>query len=126
MLNLMAATGAGGDDDGVAGLGLDFFDEGLRDFQGKFVFGGKRAVSAGHATAAGFQQGDFTLRQALRQPRHRTCGIGERLGVAMRMDGHGAGFFVETKRIGFLHEQVFNELLEKKTARGNRFRARKF
>ena len=70
MLDLMAATGAGRHEDGSVRLGLDFFDERLRDFQRKFIFGFQHAKSAGHAAAAGFQQRDFPLRQALRQSRH--------------------------------------------------------
>ena len=64
----MAATGAGGDDDGAEGLSPDLLGERLGDFEREFVLGCQRAKGARHAAAAGVQQGDVAFRQALGEP----------------------------------------------------------
>src|SRR5580698_7919586 len=46
--------------------------------------------------------------------------------MAMRVDGYRGGFIVEPQRVRFLRQQVFNELLEEKTAGSDGFGAGQF
>ena len=118
MLDLVAATGAGEDDGGAVGLVFQLFDERFGDFQGEFVFRGHHAEGTGHAAAAGVEH----LHSAVRQPCGETqgvFGVGQGLGVAMRMDGEMPVFMIELQSPGFLAQQTFNEILEQEAARGN-------
>jgi hypothetical protein len=115
MLDLMAATGAGGHDNRAGRLALDLFDKRLGDFQGEFVFLGERAERAGHAAAAGVKHGDARCGRR-RASRAMKAGFSQRLGVAMGVDGNVAGLGLKRSASGSRAEQVFDELLEEKTA----------
>jgi hypothetical protein len=115
MLNLMAATGAGSNNDGAVGLLIDLGHQRFGDGEGEFVFGLEHAERAGHSTAAGLQWGDGAVGQTGQQTGGVT-GIAQRLCVTMDVQGKPDGFVIEFQRLRFGLEQAVDEFFEQKTA----------
>ena len=111
MVDLMAAAGARSDDHGSERLIADRLRQRLGHFEGEFVFGLQSSERSGHPAAAGIQQGDSALWQALREAAHKGD-IHDRFCVAMRVDDNIGGLGVEFERARFMAEQVLDELFE--------------
>src|SRR5205814_674225 len=107
VLDLMTATGAGGDDNGAEGLGADLLGERFADFAGEFVFGSERAKGASHSAAAGVEERNGAGGQASGELLHES-GIHQGFGVTMGMDDDVGRFVIELKRGGFVVEKLFD------------------
>lgn len=120
MFQLVTATGAGGDDYGVRRLRADLLHEGRGDFEGEIVFRFQGAEGAGHAAAAGIEEGCGSPGQTRGELRHE-AGFHEGFRVAMGVDRDVAGMVIEVESVGLAFEQVFDELLEEMAAFRDRF-----
>ncbi len=125
VLNLMAATRSGGDNNGSVRLAANEFREGLGDLQRQFVFGFQGAESASHAAAPGIEHRHVPARKAFGELAH-VAGVGERLRMTMCVNDHVRGLGLESESVRLLSKQVFDKLFEKKTALADLLRAFKF
>src|SRR5688500_1435758 len=113
MLDLVTATRARGDDDGVFRLSTDLLDERRGDLEREIVFRFERTKGAGHSAATGIEQSGVSSGQTRGEPGHET-GFDQRLRMAMRVDRDLAGLIIELKRVRLALEQIVDELFKEK------------
>src|SRR3954468_9598044 len=121
MLELMAATGSGRNDDGAGRLGVHLLHERRRDLQREIVFPFEGAECAGHSAAARIENGGGSSGQTSREPGHESR-LYERFCVAMRVNCDVTGFVIETERGRLFLQQLLHELLEEMRAFRDRLR----
>lgn len=92
--NLVAAAGAGGDDVGVFGQGIEEIFQGLGDFEAEVVFFLHGAEGAGHTAAAAVEELCAIACQTCCQLEHDSS-VSECFGVAVGVDGDAVAVLLE-------------------------------